>query len=151
MAANLIISHGWEELLFDGNKDHVESGITFYASHETTFYHPRIFKHAWITKENVNNLIAENGFQGDIDLLSLDIDGNDYHIIGAIYVVRRRVIICETHTIVPNEPSLTIPYKPDFNSKEGLYSEIMGMSRLAAGNLLNKKGYRFSRLPPTWC
>jgi len=142
MAANLIINHGWEGLLFDGNIEQVNKAVEFYATHETTLYHPPIFKHAWITKENVNDLIAESGFKGNIDLLSLDMDGNDYYIMEAIDVVKPRVIICETHNIIPSELSLTIPYKADFNRKDDLHAEFMGMSLLAATKLLNKKGYR---------
>ena len=144
MAANLIVNHGWEGLLFDGDKKQVEAGIDFFASHPLTFYHPPIFKHAWITKENVNELIRENGFVGEIDLLSLDIDGNDYYIMEAIHVVKPRVIICETHNMIPSELALTIPYKSDFDFKRSgnLHRDFLGVSLLGMQKLLKKKGYR---------
>ena len=34
----------------------------------------------WITKENINKIISDHEVQGNIDLLSIDIDGNDYWI-----------------------------------------------------------------------
>lgn len=142
MAANLIVNHGWEGLLFDGNKKNVEAGIVFFTSHPLTFYHPPIFKHAWITKENVNELIRGNGFIGEIDLLSLDIDGNDYYIMEAIHVVKPRVIICETHNAIPSELALTIPYKSDFKRSGDLHQYFMGASLLGMQKLLKKKGYR---------
>jgi hypothetical protein len=110
MAANLIINHGWEGLLFDGDKNSVEWGINFYATNQSTFLHPPIFKHAWLTRENINHLISDNGFKNEIDLLSLDIDGNDYYIMEAINVIKPRVIICETHNVIPSDLALTIPY-----------------------------------------
>ncbi|MEJ7644715.1 MAG: hypothetical protein WKF87_08970 [Chryseolinea sp.] len=142
MAANLIVNHGWEGLLFDGNKKQVEAGIDFYASHPLTLYHPPIFKHAWITKDNVNELIGGSGFIGEIDLLSVDMDGNDYYIMEAIHIVKPRVIICETHNIIPSDLALTIPYKADFNRSTDLHREFMSVSLLGMQKLLNRKGYR---------
>lgn len=142
MAANLIINHGWEGLLFDGNKDQVELGIKFFATHKATFLLPPIFRHAWITTDNINQLISENNFKGEIDLLSLDIDGNDYYIMQAIEVIKPRVIICETHNVIPSNLALTIPYKPDFDRMTDLNPDFMSVSLLAMTKLLKKKGYR---------
>ena len=143
MAANLIVNHGWEGLLFDGDKDLVEQGVKFYASHPATFLHPPIFKQAWLTRENVNGLISENGFRGEIDLLSLDIDGNDYYIMEAINVVNPRVIICETHNLIPSDAALTIPYREDFYYLDGKqHQEFRSVSPLAMKKLLDTKNYR---------
>ena len=142
MAANLIINHGWEALLFDGDKDNVNRGIEFFSKHKQTSLHPPILKRAWLTTENIDQLIKENGFQGEVDLLSLDIDGNDYHIMEAITVVKPKVIICETQNIVPSHLALTIPYKPDFNRYDGPSRDFFGVSLLGMTKLLGKKGYR---------
>jgi hypothetical protein len=143
MAANLIVNHGWEGLLFDGDQDSVNRGINFYASNQSTFLYPPIFKKAWITRENINNLITESGFNGEIDLLSLDIDGNDYYIMEAINVIKPRVIICETHNVIPSDLSLTMPYKEDFNYRDMKQTEdFLSVSLLAMKKLLQKKGYR---------
>jgi len=32
----------------------------------------------FVTKENINQLISKYGFSGDLGILSIDIDGNDY-------------------------------------------------------------------------
>ncbi len=142
MAANLIINHGWEGLLFDGKKHSVDRGIDFYSTNSSTWLHPPIFKNAWLTRENINQLIEENGFTGEIDLLSLDMDGNDYYIMDEINVIRPRVIICETHNVIPSNLALTVPYKSDFNRMDGSHPDFMSVSLLAMKKLLNKKGYR---------
>jgi hypothetical protein len=142
MAANLIVNHGWTGLLFDGNAELVQNGIKFYASNKSTWLHPPIFKHAWVTRENVNQLIEENGFHGEIDLLSLDMDGNDYHIMDVIDVIKPRVIICETHNVIPSHLALTVSYSAEFSRTEGSHPDFMGVSLLAMTKLLNKKGYR---------
>jgi hypothetical protein len=50
----------------------------------------------FITKDNINVLIEkEGGISGEIDLLSIDIDGNDYWIWEAVKCVNPRVVIIE--------------------------------------------------------
>jgi hypothetical protein len=77
-SANLIINHGWHGLLFDGDEQNISRGKDFYAKCQDTFAAPPTQVASWVTAENVNSLIADNGFAGDVDLLSLDIDGMDY-------------------------------------------------------------------------
>lgn len=50
-------------------------------------------KNAFITKDNINSLISECGIKGEIDLFSIDIVGNDYHIWNVLDVVSPRVVI----------------------------------------------------------
>lgn len=47
----------------------------------------------FITKANINDLISANVKQTEIDLLSIDIDGNDYHVLKAISCISPRVIV----------------------------------------------------------
>jgi hypothetical protein len=142
MATNLIINHGWNALLFEGDINNVEKGRIFFGSHASTWLHPPVFKNAWITSDNINDLLVESNFTGIIDLLSLDIDGNDYYIMEAIEVARPRVIICETNNVIPGDISATIPYKEDFDRMTDLDPDFISVSLLAMKNLLNKKGYR---------
>src|SRR5262249_15839571 len=80
MATNLIVNQGFRGLLFDGDPDNASRGTEFFAQHQDTSLVPPKFECAWITAENVNELISRGGVSGDVDLLSLDIDGNDYWI-----------------------------------------------------------------------
>ena len=121
----------------------MERGKKFYASQRNTFLQTPTFKQAWLTVNNVNQLISESGFEGEIDLFSLDIDGNDYHIMEAIHIIEPRVIICEIHNVIPPDKALTIPYKEDFYHKDGKqHEDFRSVSLLAMTKLLNKKGYR---------
>jgi hypothetical protein len=141
--SNLILNHGWTGLLFDGNETRVARGREFFSSHPDTFISPPKFVHAWITAENADALISDNGFRGDIDLLSLDIDGVDYWIWDAINAVSPRVVIAEIQAIWGSERSVTVPYSPDFRAEFfngfGIYS---GASLPAFVKLGRKKGYR---------
>jgi len=50
---------------------------------------------SFITQGNIDNLIASNIRHREIDLLSVDIDGNDYHVLQAISCIAPRVIVIE--------------------------------------------------------
>ncbi len=142
--ANLIVNHGWNALLFDGNAKLVDAGRQYYGRHPDTFAYPPTFVHAWVTRENVNRLIGEHGFHGEVDLLSLDLDGVDYWIWDAIDVVQPRVVVAEIQCLWGSERSVTVPYDPQFRSEHvhgfGVYS---GASLLAFVKLGQRKGYRF--------
>ena len=143
MSANLIINHGWEGCLFDGNEESVNSGVAFYASHPRTWLHPPQFVHAWITRDNINSLLADRGFVGEIDLLSLDIDGNDYWIWKALHTVSPRVFICETQNAVPHDKAVTQPYSEEFSLDAERYASGFFSASLAAMCKLGaEKGYR---------
>jgi hypothetical protein len=86
-SANLIINHGWVGLLFDGSENNVTIARQFYSKCQETYFYPPTLVHAWITAENINELISSHGFCGEIDLLSLDMDGVDYWIWKAIEVL----------------------------------------------------------------
>lgn len=143
MAANLIVNHGWDGLLFDGDLKNIERGKTFYSQNSLTWIHQPKLCQAWITTNNVNELIEKNGFTGEIDLLSVDLDGNDYWILKALNNINPRVVICETHNVIPSDLSLSIPYDPEFFiGKNGMHKDFTSASLLAFNKLLKEKGYR---------
>lgn len=144
MATNLILNHGFDGFLFDGNKENVERGKAFFRERKDSFLSPPRFEHAWITAENVNRLLREADATGEVDLFSLDIDGNDYWIWKAIDQIRPRFCVFETHNIIPSELSLTIRYEPDFCcwNKPDALKDYRGVSLRAMVRLSQEKGYR---------
>jgi hypothetical protein len=111
---------------------------------------PRSWRHdlvaidAFVTAENIDALLTRNGFSGELGVLSIDIDGNDYWILNAVRAARPWIIICEINAVFGDRRALTIPYRPDFNRRaahpSGLYfgASVLALARLCAG-----KGYRF--------
>lgn len=138
-AANLIVNHGWTALLIDGDEEQLKEGRRFYARCPTTALHPPTLARAWITTENVNQVLQENGISGEIDLLSLDMDGVDYWIWRAIDVIQPRVVVLEYLSPMGPERSLTVPYEAEFRS--GL-QQFRGASLMAFVKLGREKGYR---------
>jgi len=140
---NLIINDGWTGLLFDGDEALINKGQEYYRTHPDTFCYPPKLCHAWITAENINELVTSNNLSGEIDLLSLDIDGVDYWIWNALDAVSPRVVAAEIQAIWGCDASVTVPYRPDFRAEFvngfGVYS---GASLPAFVKLGKKKGYR---------
>lgn len=139
MTSNLIINHGWLGFLFDGNENNVRKGVRFFQRHKDTFLWPPKFTHAWINAENVNQVLMDAGVSGQVDLLSLDLDGMDYWIWKEIEVIKPHVVVCETHNPIPLDKSLTVPYNPDFVFEN---EDFRGASLAAMCKLGNEKGYR---------
>jgi hypothetical protein len=144
--ANLIINHGWNGLLVDGNETLVKQGIEFYKRNPHTYLYPPMFVHSWITRDNVNEVISNNGFAGEIDLLSIDMDGVDYWILEAIKVIEPRVIVVEYQDIIGPDKALTVPYKDNFDAYEHPTTlgmpDFCGASLPAFAKLVKTRGYR---------
>jgi hypothetical protein len=144
--ANLIVHHGWHGLLIDGDKGAVERGRDFYSRNPHTYVYPPLMAHAWVTRDNVNDLIRSNGLEGEIDLMSLDMDGVDYWIWKAMTVVQPRVVVVEYQDIIGPEKALTVPYSEDFNAYE--HPTTLGMPNFCGASLpafvklAKAKGYR---------
>lgn len=143
-SANLIVNHGWHALLFDGNLKNTQTAQGFYGSlSDTQITQPKVVN-AWLDPAGIDRLIQENGFSGEIDLLSVDLDGVDYWIWKAIRCVRPRVVVAEYHPVFgPDEP-YTIKNIKDFCYTD--YAEKMtaycGASLAAFVNLGRELGYR---------
>jgi hypothetical protein len=140
--ANLIINHGWQGLLVDGDPAKIEMGRSFYAAHENTRFGPPTMAVSWVTAENVDRLIAEHGFFGNIDLLSLDLDGVDYWVWRAIQCIQPRVIVLEFNALLGPEKRLTLPYDPAFRPDLTKLPYKIGASLPAFAALGREKGYR---------
>ena len=70
-------------------------------------------KNAFITRDNINELFTSEGFSGEIDLLSIDIDGNDYYVWQAVKAVNPRVVVIEYNGKFPPD----LEWKQAYNSK----------------------------------
>ena len=92
-----------------------------------------------VTAENVNSLFSQGGFTGEIDLLSIDIDFNDYWVWKAVEVVKPRVVAIEYNAILRPPMSLVVPYQPT-QMWDG--SNYGGASLEALVRLGRTKGYR---------
>jgi len=140
--ANLSINCGWNGLLMDGNEENIGIAKKFYQSKLGDRYSNVKIQRNWITTENINKLILDNDVGGEIDLLSIDIDGNDYWIWKVIDVINPRVVAIEYNAAMGIDEAITVKYEPDFDRfrkhPSGVY---FGASLLALTELAKTKGY----------
>ena len=136
----LLQNRNWRGLIMDGSPDVVfavkEDGVAW--RHDLTILP------AFITRENINELISGAGFGGDIGLLSIDLDGNDYWVWEAIHAVRPIICICEYNAVFGDVYPISTPYDPSFDRAKAHSSYLyFGASIVALRSLAARKGYRF--------
>ena len=139
--ANLALNLGFHGLFVDAREPEVERGLRFYATHPDSRERPPVFVRQFVTCENVNDVVLGAGFEGDIDLLSVDIDGNDYWIFEALEIVQPRLVCIETHTELGLE-DFVAPYDPDFDWRRAPPGTRIGASPVATTRLAERLGYR---------
>jgi hypothetical protein len=132
-ARNLIDTFGWWGLLVEGDQRSAAGARALYAGRAQV-------REAFITRENANQVLADAA--GEIDLLSIDIDGVDYWVWDAITAVRPRVVIIEYNAYLPPQEFRVVEYQPGFRRYElhpsGYY---FGASLEAYRSLGESKGY----------
>lgn len=138
--ANLAVHFNWKGLFVDGDKNLIEIGKRFYKKTPNFWSYKPKFVHAFLTKKNVNNIIQSEGFEGEIELLSIDIDGNDYWIWESLEIIQPKVVIIECQLAFGLEEKV-IPYREDFK-EDVRNSDNYGASSLALQKLGKQKGYR---------
>ncbi|MBU6300693.1 MAG: hypothetical protein KGS60_04005 [Verrucomicrobia bacterium] len=134
----LLMNNLWSGLIMDGSEDYMKR----VNQSRLAWRHTLKAKAAWITAENVNDLILDSGIQGDIGLLSIDIDGVDYWVWKAIQVVQPRIVIAEYNSLFGPNCLVTPVYAPDFDRGKAHYSHVFYGPSLAALEQLGKeKGF----------
>lgn len=128
-----LLMQGWSGLWMDGNNKEI---------HRISDLHkPFIEKKALrtrcakVTRENIDALL--DGVPAEADLLSIDIDTNDYWIWSAINSIHPRVVVIEYNASIRPPAALVVPYSPDNRWTGGNY---FGASLSALELLGRKKG-----------
>jgi hypothetical protein len=141
--ANLTLNFGWKSLLMDGLETNVASAKLFYKRMLGKDANNVRITHCFVTAENINKVLEDNGMKGEIDLLSIDIDGNDYWVWEAINAINPRLVVVEYNASLGFEKTLAVKYDPLFSRfrkhKSGLYH---GASLAAFAKLAHSKSYK---------
>jgi hypothetical protein len=136
----LLINNHWSGFIIDGsekNIEYVKRDIISWACDLTA-------EAAFINKENINSLLLKSGFEPEVGILSIDIDGNDYWIWDEINVIDPILVIAEYNSLFGVNNAWTIPYNKEFVRPRD-YSKMIyfGASLKAFLLLADKKGYVF--------
>ncbi len=101
------------------------------------------FLKEWVTKDNINKIIGEQ-ISGQIDFLSIDVDGIDLYLIDSLKIINPRVVCLEYCASLGKDISATVNYKNNFDRlKEHPSGMYANASLKACIYVLKKKGYKF--------
>jgi hypothetical protein len=134
----LMVNNNWTGLVMDGSPENI--------------YRLRRRKWFWrygltalpcfVTRDNVNSLIADWAANREIGLLHIDVDGNDYWLWDAIRCISPSICIMEYNAVFGSERAVTIPYSADFRRFDAHYSgQYFGASLAALTILARAKDY----------
>jgi Methyltransferase FkbM domain len=141
--ANLSLNFGWHGLLMEIDPQQVAAARRYYQQQLGSEQDRVQIVEAGLTAVNINTLLTQNNLQGEIDLLSIDMDGNDYWVWQAIDVIQPRLVVIEYNASFGKQRSISVPYDPNFNihakHPSGFYH---GASLTALTKLGRQKGYR---------
>ena len=138
----------YDKVLRTGSYAYLEDRIgTFLGTTATTigaeFEHLKLLfdrhQQSMVTAENIESLFAANQVLEEIDLLSIDIDGNDYWVWQAIERYRPRVVVVEYNAIWPPDATWVQAYDA---TRPWDGTTHHGASIGALTVLAEKKGYR---------
>jgi hypothetical protein len=135
----LMMNNNWQGFVMDGSYTAIKSlkSRNWYWKYNLTG------KAVFIDKNNINELLVNTGLS-NIGLLSIDLDGNDYHIFKEIDLskINPSIIVLEYNSVFGKDRLITVPYDKYFNRTKAHYSNLFFGASLSALNYLAlKKGY----------
>lgn len=132
----LLMKLGWHGLWIEGCRKNSTKIISSFSSQIKSGQ--LLFEHQFIRRDNINELIGSH-FIGDVGLLCIDIDGNDYYVWEKIDVIKPYVVIIEYNAKFPPPIKWTINYDAEHIWN---LSDYQGASLAAINELGRKKGYQ---------
>ena len=132
----LLLRQGWSGQWVEGDPKLVEDGRRIFAKEIEG--QRLVITHATITAENAEEIIRKGGAPEEPDLLSIDVDRNDYYVWDAIRAYRPRAVVVEYNAIFPPEIDWVVEYDA---GKWWDGTSQFGASLKALERLGREKGY----------
>ncbi len=136
----LLENNNWKGMVIDGSEENIE-----YIKKSSNFWrHDLTAICEFVTADNIKSIISNANFSENLDLLHIDLDGNDYWVWQALNCTYPVIAIIEYNSLFGAERAITVPYRPDFERFKAHYSGLYAGSSLAAlCDLAQHKGYCF--------
>lgn len=132
-----LLHQEWEGLWIDGSKENKTAIEQSFANLVKTGRLKMI--QCIVTAENIESLFKQASVPKEFDLLSIDIDGNDYYVWKAITNYNPRVVILEYNAIFRPGTDFIVKYDPAAMWDKTSY---FGASLESYCKLAEKKGYK---------
>ncbi len=133
----LLVNRNWSGLIVDASDAHVRAlaGSPLLWRHDLTAVTARV------EPGSVNGLLREHGFDSDLGLLSIDVDGSDYWIWEAVEA-EPLIVVVEYNSVFGAKRAVTIPYEAGFDRTRAHHSNLyFGASLAALVRLGRARGY----------
>jgi hypothetical protein len=124
---------GWQGVMIEGDPDKHRALSNNYRAFPSVRC-----ENAFITRENIDDIFRRCGVPIEFDLLSIDIDGNDYWVWEALAAFRPRVAVIEFNGTRPPPERWVMRYNPEHRWHEDGY---MGASLVSLETLGTRLGY----------
>lgn len=136
--ANLAFHHGWSGVFIDAKLEILQRGKYIYKKYFKQNANRFSFVHSIVTVKNIDEVLKTQLSVSEVDLLSIDLDGNDYFIWQAITAINPRVVITEVQVEKGNKDFI-----PEYTNAFELYEDNLpkGASPLSMVKLAATKGY----------
>lgn len=126
---------GWSGLFIEPRQDACKELHRKYSANSAVHT-----KCAFVRPDNIEQLFAEASVPSEPDVLSIDVDGNDYWIWQALTAYSPRIVVIEYNAQWPMHERWVQPYDPD---RVWQGTDNYGASLGALRSLGKEKGYRF--------
>lgn len=134
----LMVNDYWSGLVMDG----LASNIDRLTARRWFWRYDLTARHCFLTRENVDAVLAEWTRNEPVGLLHIDVDGNDYWLWDAIACITPGIVIMEYNAVLGPDRAITIPYSANFRRLAAHPSgQYFGASLGALANLADRKGY----------
>lgn len=136
----LLVHDGWRGMVVDC----VAECVAAIRAHPLRWRDDLTPVEAMVEPGNVDELLVRHGFAGDLGLLSIDVDGNDYWVWEALGAATPTIVVVEYNALFGRLRQVSIPYQAGFRRLTAHSSGLYWGASLAAFCALGaRKGYAF--------
>lgn len=128
---------GWQGILIEADQDLYQKMAQNVARYNCIPLHCKVGISA---TDSLETILEQTHITQPIDLLSIDIDGDDYHIFKSLNSLRPRLIICEYNPSIPAHFDIYADYPNN-----------VGCSVAALQRIATEKGYSLIAITDTNC
>lgn len=126
-----IKDYGWHAVLIESDPNQFRKLVrTWQGTSKVTAVNQMV---GWSAEDSLDTILARTAIPAEFDFLSIDIDGNDYHVWEAVVAYRPRIVLIEFNQTIPNSVDFVQPADPAVNQ---------GSSLRAIARLGKEKGYQ---------
>lgn len=131
---DLINNKGWSGVLVEGDQQRCAALAASHQARAGEVFVENAFV-SWEGESSLDNILGRTPIPANFDVLSVDIDGNDWHVWNGLRNYRPRVVVIEFNPTAGNDLYFVQDADPSLNQ---------GASLLAFIDLARQKGYELA-------